>query len=299
MNSKILVIGGSGFLGKHLVRLLHDGGNAIAATFASSPPEIGCGRVRWIQSDLELPEPERDWPKDVESIVFLAQGRNYRKSPEGNGNVFDVNVAGLFRTAEFARKVGAKRLLLASSGNVYGQMTKPGRDDEPIAALAPRNFYSTSKLMAEMLLRPYESMFSVISLRIFMPYGAGQSDDMLFPRLMQRIRTGQPVSLNRPDGLVGNPVAAEDVAEAFCRCMVLDRSLTLNLGGPQTLTLRRIAETMGQAIGSEPRFEMSDGAPPVIVGDTTRLRQELGWAPSLKLETGLQRWLSATDSRAA
>src|SRR5262249_24542281 len=144
------------------------------------------------------------------------------------------------------------------------------QEAQPIELAGPRNYYVASKLAAEVLLGPYAAALPVIVLRLFMPYGPGQNADMLFPQLLAKVRAGKPIHLHGPDGLRSNPVAVADVAEAFARCLALDRSTTLNLAGPEAFTLRQIGETMGRMVARPPVFEILENqTPPNYVGDRT------------------------------
>jgi nucleoside-diphosphate-sugar epimerase len=124
-----------------------------------------------------------------------------------------------------------------------------------------------------------------------MPYGSGQSEKMLLPTIAAKVRAGTPVDLHGPDGLRCNPVAVGDVAEAIRRCLFLDGSQTLNVAGPEVLTLRQVAESVGAAVRREPRFQSKAESPPVIVGDTGRLRAALSWQPATRFTDGVREWL--------
>ena len=106
-----------------------------------------------------------------------------------------------------------------------------------------------------------------------------------------KIRAGEAIDLHGSDGLLSNPIYVEDVAEAARRCLTLEGTQTLNLGGPDVLTLRQVAETIGSAIGKKPIFQMKPEAAPTIVGDITRLRTALDWQPSRRFEDGVKLWL--------
>jgi nucleoside-diphosphate-sugar epimerase len=189
--------------------------------------------------------------------------------------------------------VGVRCFLHASTGSVCTQVRRAARESDAIDLRATRSFYVASKLAGEILLGPYEALFPVIMLRLYTVYGPGQSPDMLLPRLVRRVQEGQPIQLEGSDGLTINPVSATDVAETLCRCLALDRSATLNVAGPELLTLRQVGESIGRVVNREPLFEcLPERTAPVIAGDTSALRSALGWTPPTRFEKGLRDWLA-------
>ena len=289
--STVFVIGANGFVGRHLVRhLAAQGLRVFASTRPGAKPQA-MANVDWVLTDLAADD-TNTWPKAYDAIVYLAQSARWREFPGGADDVFRVNVAGIHRAAEHARSIGAKRFIHMSSGTIYTQSKEPAREDDAIAINATRSFYAASKLAAEMLLGPYSAIFNVIQLRLFMPYGVGQNEKMLLPSIVSKVREGVAIDLHIPDGLKCNPIAVGDVSEAVRRCLMLEGSHTLNLAGPEALTLRQVAEAVGSAIGRAPMFNMKPEAAPVIVGDTTRLRQVLQWEPPTQFVDGVREWLN-------
>jgi nucleoside-diphosphate-sugar epimerase len=288
---KVLVVGGAGFIGRHTVRRLVEAGHIVYATHTPGrqPPHVS--GVTWLPTDLTSPDPSATWPADCDAVIYLAQSRSWRAFPDGEGDVLAVNVSGLMKAAWYARQAAARCFVYTSSGSIYTQTGRPFVEAEPLDLSAGRGFYAASKLAAEVLLRPYQAFFAPVILRLFMPYGPAQDPDMLLPNLVRSVRDGQAVKLHEPDGLTCNPVAVADVAETLRRCLSLAKQATLNVAGPEPLTLRDIAQTIGGVVGREPVFTTQPGTPPVLVADTTALRQTLGWAPWTRLEAGLRAWL--------
>jgi nucleoside-diphosphate-sugar epimerase len=289
----VLLVGGGGFIGQHAAAELARLGWRVYATHRPGSPVPVLEGVRWVAGDLTSEAATSAWPARCDHVLFLAQARSSRSFPDRAADTFAVNVAGLMRVAEYARRAGARQFTCASTGSVYSQTREPAKEREPFDVLAGRSFYAASKLAGELLLGPYEALFPVVVLRIFMPYGPGQCPDMLFPSLVRKVREGRPIQLHGQDGLLCNPVAVGDVVEGLRRCLGLARSATLNLGGPRQLTLRQIGNAIGHVVGAVPVFEPQPGAPPVIVGDCAALKDALGWAPSIDLESGLREWLES------
>jgi len=296
----VVVVGGSGFIGLHTVRLLAARGYSVWATHSPGqiPPAIP--NVTWRGADLRSSAISQNWPEGCDAVIYLAQSRRWRLFPEAADDVVSVNLAALQQTASYACAAGVRVLVTASTGSVYTNQSNVAHEDDEIDCAAPRSFYAASKLAAEILLGAYAKFLTIVQLRIFMPYGPGVSPDMLFPQLVMRVQTGQPITLHRPDGMRINPIAVSDVAEAFVRCLNLNRTDVLNLAGPEEYTLRSVGDTIGKVLGVTPRFEhLQSSEAPVIVGNLDRLCKTLDWKPSIRLEDGLRAWLGASTKSAA
>lgn len=290
----VLVIGGAGFLGRHAIHRLSAAGFEVSATHSPGRSAPLAPGVRWLECDLSSSAATDRWPATCDHVVFLAQARNYRDFPAAAEQIFAVNLAALQQTLSYARRCGARKFVLASSGSVYTSAGLPAQESDVIDMEAARSYYVATKLAAEFLLQPYAQFFSVVRLRIFLPYGTGQNPDMLLPQLVQRVREGRPILLDGADGLRANPLAAPDFAEVVERFLSVDASGLYNVGGPEEVTLRQLGMLLGKVMGREPCFEDRPGCrPPVLVGRTDSLRRVLGWAPATTVEAGLRAWLAA------
>jgi UDP-glucose 4-epimerase len=290
--NSVLVVGGASFVASHALPRLVGSGEVYATCRDGVSPPATAG-VRWIPGNLAGPDPTANWPRRCETVIYLAQSRAWRRFPEGAADVFDVNVRAVFHAAEYARRAGAARFIFASSGSVYGPSAIPVRERDRFDVTEPKQFYSAAKLAAELLLGSYASLLHVAILRLFVPYGDGESPDMLIPQLVRRVREGEPILLDGEDGMQINPVAVGDVAETIDRCRRLQRSATFNVAGPEVLTLRQIGGVIGGVVGREPKFEHRAGAAQMLVGDSGALREALGWAPGTSFDHGLRAWLQS------
>src|SRR5436309_9700598 len=146
---RVLVTGGSGFVGTAVVRQLLQRGHAIVATCSRWRPGLQPG-LEWVDWNAMLaPLPAIDWT-DLEGLIHLATPTS---STGGEAPLFDVAVAATFRLLEQCRSVGIGRALIASTGDVLGGTPGPAREDD--VNYAPSSFYGTAKACGELVARAY------------------------------------------------------------------------------------------------------------------------------------------------
>lgn len=290
----VLVVGGSGFLGSHTVRRLAAHGYRVIATYQSSKHRPALANVSWLPTDFTKPNATANWPTNCDYLIYLAQSRRHGQFPDGADDVFQVNVNGLMQSLNYARQANVRSAVIASSGSVCTTTNAPAKETDAISLQGHRNFCAATKLAAEILTDAYRSVLPIALLRIYFPYGPGQSEDMLFPTLVNRVRQGQAIQLDGPDGFLTNPVFATDAAAAIERCLNLSSSVTLNLAGPENVRLRALSECIGSILNRKPVFEVkSIESGPIIAGDTEGMQTALGWTPQTRLMDGLYLWLES------
>jgi nucleoside-diphosphate-sugar epimerase len=228
-------------------------------------------KVSWIAHDFSeamLPE----LPRDVDSVVYLAQSEHFRDFPKQARDIFEVNVANVQRMLEWARMSQVSRFILASSGGVYGHGENAFHEDDAVPSTGPLGYYLASKQCSELLASNYSGCFSVVILRFFFVYGPGQRKSMLISRLIDSVRNGRPITLQGPDGIRLNPIFVDDAAMAIRCSLELTSSHTINVAGPEVLSMRQIGTLIGKAVGREAVFEVEpDVTPRHLSGDISKM----------------------------
>jgi UDP-glucose 4-epimerase len=288
---RVLVVGGTSFIASHTLPRLIASGLEVHATCREQHPDFD--GVQWLRGDIAAAGTAETWPSQCDAVIYLAQGRRWREFPGGAADVFDVNVAGVFRALEYARSAGVTHFVFASSGSIYDAGREANRESDGPDLRLSRSFYAASKIAAEALIGGFAPLFKTAVLRLFVPFGPGQSQEMLLPRIADSIKSGRPITLQGDSGLTMNPVAVNDVAEALIRCLSIRESITINVAGPDVVSLREVAERIGRLVGAEPKFDVKPGPAPSIVADTAAIRAHLSWAPPTGIDEGLSRWLQA------
>lgn len=282
---KVLVTGGNGLLGRLAVAALtfeHDV-HALVHSFPRNPID----NVHYHVLDLSTSWDIDILPSSIDTIIHLAQSGHFREFPEKALDVFRVNIDSTARLLDYARKNGVKRFIYASSGGIYGAGSQPFHENSPISPYGSLGYYLGSKLCGEVLVGNYAQYMIVVILRFFFLYGAGQKRFMLIPRLFDCVREGRPVLLQGKNGIRITPTHVCDARDALIQCIHFQESRTLNISGPEVLTIREIADIMGECLHKRPVFESKPGKPEDYVANIESMKQLLG-APRIHFKEGIR-----------
>ena len=285
--SRILITGAAGFIGRRLVSTLWARHELFALIRPKTKRENFVG-VKWLEHDLSRPLDQARLPDRVDAIIHLAQSRRYREFPEGGKDIFDVNIRSTFQLLEYARRVGAKHFLFASSGGVYGYSYERFVETDPVN---PLNFYLSSKYTSELLIANYQPFFHTVVFRFFFVYGPGQKG-MLIPNLMGKVREGEQITIEGDPGLRINPIDIEDALRVFEPALQLPSSALFNVAGDEIVTITELVGLI-ETVSDKQALIQHKGPNPVgdLVGDNSRLKKVLGVYPETPLLQGLRQML--------
>ncbi len=278
---RVLVTGATGFVGRALMRRLAAAGHeAIPVTRG---PAEEPGAVRW---DLGTEPAPAALPERIDAIVHAAQARNYRAFPGDAAEMFAVNAASTAALLDYAARAGASRFCLLSTGTVYEPFDRGLGEDAP---LAPTSMLGASKLAAEVIARPYAALFPLAVLRLFTPYGPGQTA-RLIPSLIDRVRGGQAVQVSADgEGMRLAPIFIDDLCSVVARAVEGAWNATLNVASPHATTLREVAELIGRGLGSAPLFDVGTGTALDLSPPVERLGALFDLSSLVRLDEGLSR----------
>lgn len=283
---RILVTGGSGFIGKYLCKaFIKDDYEVFSTTrnINKQPPKT---KVNWLEWDMAKGEVS-NLPSGLDVIIHLAQSEQYRNFPSGAEDMFCVNVESTFRLLEYARKNGIKQFIFASTGSVYGPASDKTFSENSVF-INKADFYSKSKWIAEKLIENYNEFFSCVVARIFFPYGKNQQKERFLPRLIKSIKDGQPVKLEGEQGLEINPIHIEDVVEFFESLVKNEKATGIyNLAGPDIVSIKTIAEMIGEKLGVNPAYEVNRVQAKKYIGDMRLVEEKLNFRPRISFSEGI------------
>lgn len=310
----ILVTGGAGFIGSHLLeRLVGEKKRACCAIDEFNDyydPALKRENFAGLKKDVPLLEADiRDAEKvekfirkhRPETIVHLAARAGVRPSLEQPLLYESVNCGGTLVLLELARKFGVKRFVFASSSSVYGASKKvPFRETDPVMEQASP--YGVSKRAGELYCSNYAALYGLpcIALRFFTVYGPRQRPDMAIHKFARLMLAGKPIPFYG-DGLSRRDYTyVDDIIQGVAAATEWEgRFEIVNLGESRTVELRELVELLEKALGRKAERENLPDMPgdvPATWADVSKAKRLLGYRPCVSIEKGLERfaaWLKA------
>jgi UDP-glucose 4-epimerase len=312
--ARLVVTGGCGFIGSHLVqRLLAEGArevvvlDSLRSGSAEAVTSLG-SRVRLLRHQLgaDPPEPLRAALEGAAGLFHFAAEKHH--TPGTTLDVLRTNVAGTAAVLEAARRAGVPRAVFASSVFAYGRTTGgPMREDEPAR---PRTAYGMSKLLGERLLTHFapEPGRGGVALRYFFVYGprqhAGLGYRSVIVRNYERLLRGQAPTVYGDGRQALDYVYVDDAVEAAVLAFrAAPAGQVYNVGSGAATTIDDLVDRMmvaaGRKLGKE-YLPPDETAGTMRVADVSRIGAALGWRPRTGLDEGLARtWRWMQGSAAA
>jgi len=286
---RILVTGGSGFIGRHVVSDLAAAGAQVRVVDLMAYPDPG---VELVLGDLVDPDVlEASLAGGVDAVVHLAAVTSVLRSIEHPDLTYRTNVAATHGLLEGARHAGARSLVFASTNAVTGPMEAPAITEA--ARLRPLTPYGATKAAAEMLMSAYTGSYGVrcCALRLTNVYGRGmQAKDSIVARLMRAVRLGAEFEIYGDGRQVRDYVHVADVVQAV-RLGIESETWegAMVIGAGTSLSVLEVVEAVRRVAGAALAVRHGAaraGEMPAVIVDPSRARAA-GWAPRYVFETGL------------
>jgi len=317
----ILVTGGAGFIGSHVVEsLLADGTRVICLDdfndyYAPAVKERNLSAVMdhrlftLFRGDIRCAaELDRACSAErIEAVIHLAARAGVRPSLQDPILYHDVNVGGTIQVLEACRRHRIPRVVMASSSSVYGdRATVPFREAERVDW--PISPYAASKKSAELIGHTYHHLYglSVSCLRFFTVYGPRQRPDMAIHKFARSILEGREIAVYGDGSTRRDYTYVEDIVAGIRGALAADYGYEVfNLGNSETVSLAYLIEVLEGALGRPARRRHEPEQPgdvPITFADVTKAREMLGYSPQVSIEEGLSRfaaWLLAPPGERA
>ena len=306
----ILVTGGAGFIGSHVIeRLLAEGSRVVCldnfdsfydpavkhANLASAQKKSS---FRLIEGDIRdestldgLFREER-----IEAVFHAAARAGVRPSIQDPVLYHDVNVQGTTRLLEAVRSSQVKNFVFASSSSVYGIANRtPFSEEDP--ADFPISPYAATKRAGELLCYTYHHLYGlpVTCLRFFTVYGPRQRPEMAIHKFTRLIDSGRPVPVFGDGTSRRDYTYISDIVEGVIRALAKPRPYEiLNIGGSQTTELRNLVAKIETALGKKAQIEampLQAGDVPLTFAAVSKAKRLLGYEPRTSIEEGLKKFV--------
>ena len=313
---KVLVTGGAGFIGSHLVeRLLEDGVEVVCLDDFNDfyDPRIkwenlsrclNHPRFRVVQGDIRNKElVEELFGKEAfEKVVHLAARAGVRQSLEDPLLYEDVNVRGTLNLLEASKGKALKKFVFGSSSSVYGinakvPFSEDDRVDQPISP------YAATKIAGERLCFAYHHLYGIpmVCLRFFTVYGPRQRPEMAIHRFTRMISEGKAIPLYGNGESSRDYTYVSDIVDGILAAMDLARGFQVfNLGDFKIVDLTRLVSLIEGALGRKAKIEKlppQAGDVSVTLADITEARERLGYHPAVSIEEGIGRFVDWWKTR--
>jgi len=312
---KVLVTGGAGFIGSHLVDSLLAERHTVRVLDDLSSSSLGSVRpdVEFIGASVADERAVTAAVDDVEIVFHQAAHRAVLRSVEHPLTTDQANTHGTLTVLKASVAAGVRRVIYASSSSVYGMGAS--RAVVETAPLSPRSPYAVTKLAGEHYCRVFAELHGLetVALRYFNVYGPRQRPDSAYaaviPLFMQALARGESPIVNGDgrqsrdftyvdDVVLANLAAARSRADACS-------GKAYNVAGGRAYSLLELLGILGEINGIEPRPIFSDPRPGDVRhtrADITAARRDLGHAPLVAFDEGLRRtveWFTTETTRSA
>jgi len=312
----ILVTGGAGFIGSHLVdRLLAEGEWRVSVVDDFNDfydPAIKHANVRRHeqQSNYRLFAADiRDKPalekiiaeNNFACIVHLAARAGVRPSLEEPLLYTETNVIGTMNLLELAREHNIKQFVFGSSSSVYGINAKvPFSEDDPIRQ--PISPYAATKAAGELLCHTYSHLYGLrtVCLRFFTVYGPRQRPDLAIHKFARLISAGKPIPVfgdgttRRDYTFIDDIIAGVRASIDYVADEAKSNYEVVNLGESRTVELRELISLLEKELGKTAQIDrqpLQPGDVPQTFADITKARSILGYDPQTQIEEGIRRFV--------
>ena len=295
---RVLVTGGAGFIGSHLVKALVKAGHQVrvldnlSTGFIENLADV-LNAIEFVRGDVRDYGVVESVVRGVDAVVHLAALIDVAESVEKPDLYFDVNVRGTYNVAKASKNVST--FVFSSSSAVYGEPIRvPISEDHP---LMPKSPYAASKVSGEAFVQAFANQygFRPVILRLFNVYGPKQSRAYtgVIIEFIKRVSRGEPPVIFGNGEQTRDFIHVSDVVEAIMLSLSNEGARgVFNIGSGEGIVINRLANLILKLMGREdlkPIYaQPRPGDIRHSIADIIRAQKELGFKPKVKLEVGIK-----------
>jgi UDP-glucuronate 4-epimerase len=288
---RILVTGGVGFIGSHLVERLRHDGHQVAVFDKKTGQDVN-----------NFNQLKRVFKKHkFEAVAHLAAQAGVRRSFEEPELYERTNVLGTINLLECLRESPRTGLVFTSSSSVYGNSKViPFREDDPV--LNPLSVYAATKRAAELACQVYAKNYGIKTtiLRLFTVYGPNNRRDMAAFTFTRDILAGQPIKLFG-DATSRDFTYVQDIVEGIIQAIKRPLKFEIiNLGNSAPVPVRQLIKAIEMVTGKKAVVKLEAlpvADPQKTWADISKAKRLLGWEPKTNLKQGVEKlvnWFKLT-----
>jgi len=254
MSAIVLVTGGAGFIGSHVVDRMAAAGHRVRILDTRPSPWHAPGAVDTVIGDVLRPADVQRAVRGCAAVCHLAAAADVSEVHAHPAWATELNGTGTLNVLEAARQAGIARVVYASTVWVYSDV-EADRVDEDTLLPNPAHLYTAGKLAGELYCRAYASLYGLepTVLRFGIPYGPRARPAAVLPRFVERARRGEPLVIAGTGDQERAFVYVEDLADGVVRALAPQAACrTYNLVGRETTTIRRLAEIVSEEVAPTP-----------------------------------------------
>ncbi len=298
--AKILITGGAGLVGSNASNAFAKEGHEVIAfdnLFLGTRDNLEEGPT-FVEGDVQNRE-DLDNIGPVDYVIHLAASSSAPMFVDDLANTFHNNIIGHVNVLEYAKSIGAKKVLFASTSSIYGNNPTPLTEDQEVV---PPNFYAVTKHAQEETSRVYNQVhgLEIVAFRFMSVYGPHEEHKGKFANLVSQFIWGMEQG-KRPtiygDGTQNRDFTnVKDLIQAFRLAMETDKKFgftVFNVGTADAINMLDLMDLLNKVMGTNIPGELIDN--PIKSGyvqnqqaDLTKISRELGYKPTVTLEEGVR-----------
>jgi len=290
---KVLVTGGSGFIGSHVVDKLRDKGIQVRVFDFIVP--TWRDDIEYYQGSILDLVALKAAMSGIDAVIHMAAVADVKDVYEDPHYSESINTRGTINVLEAARAAKINRVVLGSTTWVYSDC-KEGSVDEQTQLGLPSHLYTATKIASESYCHCYGSLYGIpyTILRYGIPYGPRARDGAVIPIFVRKALNGEPLTVAGDGSQFRKFVYVEDLAEGNVLALKsVAANKIYNLDGQEKITIKQIAETV-QSLVENVKIEYIEGRPGDFSGkevSSNLARNELGWEPRIAFKEGVRRYI--------